>query len=69
MFFLWLVNETENPRLTGNRGFLEILLLESEVRSHDAGAAANTHPNRHLSFGERVLQCWSKRDVHIRRQE
>jgi len=53
--------------LTGNRGFLEILLLKSEVRSHDANTAANARPNGHLSIDLRVLQCWSKRGFHIQR--
>jgi hypothetical protein len=53
--------------LTGNRGSYENPLLKSEVRSHDAKTATNARPNGHLSFGGRVLQCWSKRGLHIQR--
>jgi hypothetical protein len=49
-------------------GFLKSFSLKSEVRSHDAKTAANARPNGHISIGLRVLQCWSKRGLHIQQQ-
>ncbi len=66
-FVVWLKNR--NPRLTGNRGSFESLLVKSEVRSHDAKAAINAHPNGRVSFGLRGIQFGGKRGLHIRRQE
>jgi hypothetical protein len=57
--------KSKNPRLTGNRGFLEICLFKSELHPHDAETPADARPNGHASVGLRVLQRWSKRVFHI----
>jgi hypothetical protein len=55
--------------LTGNRGFFEIRLVKSEVRSRDAGIAINAHPNGRVSFGLHEIQLGGKRGLHIRSKE
>ncbi|MGA2240555.1 MAG: hypothetical protein ABSH11_00740 [Verrucomicrobiota bacterium] len=51
--------------MTGNRGFLKICPIKSEIHPHDAKTPADTRPNGHASIGLRVLQRLSKRVFHI----
>jgi hypothetical protein len=53
---LVLIQQTENPRLTGSRGYLENLSLRSTFTSHDAKTKAITLPNGHAPIGWQVLQ-------------
>jgi hypothetical protein len=70
MFFLsfgpssWAgLGSTKNPRLTGNRGFLEIYFLTGlEGSSRDAGAAM---PNGHLVLGSLAAQTHISRSRHF----
>jgi hypothetical protein len=66
---LWLrfSSKTENPRLTGNRGFLENLSLCLPFYSRDAEIKAITLPDGHASIGQRVLQRWNIRGFHFQR--
>jgi hypothetical protein len=55
--------------LTGNRGFFEIRLVRSEVRSRDAGIAINAHPNGRVSLGLHEIQLGGKRGLHFDGEE
>jgi len=66
---LVLVQQTENPRLTGNRGFLENLLLLLPVASHDANLKAIALPNGHATIGRRMLQSCNHRGFHFQRRK
>jgi hypothetical protein len=58
-------SKSKNPAIDWqSRGF-EIVLLKSEVRSHDACMTADARPNGHISIGLRVLQHWCKRGFHL----
>jgi hypothetical protein len=56
LLIIGFTQQTENPRLTGNRGFLENLLLPLPFPSHDAKTKAITLPNGHASVGRHMLQ-------------
>jgi hypothetical protein len=57
--------KSENPRLTGNRGFFEKLFFKSELHLHDARMPADARPNGQASIGLRVLPHWGKRVFHV----
>ena len=69
-FVLVLVTKTENPRLTGNRGFLENLCcLNQKFVPTMPKRQQSRCPNGHVSIGWRVLQRWCKRGFHIQRRK
>jgi hypothetical protein len=60
------VLKTKNPRLTGNRGFLEILVVyRLESPSHVARARRHGAPNGHLALAadgtQTVMDCF----IHV----
>jgi hypothetical protein len=54
-FILVLVQKAENPRLTGNRGFLKIV-CSFRISSHDAQKPGVALPTGHAANDRRVLQ-------------
>ena len=55
-FRSWFWVKSENPRLTGNRGFLKKSPVRSEFQSHDAQKTGAALPNGHAAIDRRVLQ-------------
>jgi hypothetical protein len=51
------ISPTKNPRLTGNRGFLENLFIGLAVPSHDASPASAAVPTGHLSRDGLALEA------------
>jgi hypothetical protein len=62
-------SKTKNPRLTGNRGFLENLFFRLEHSSHAAKAPDAAMPNGHARTGFGALQLRCVRVFHFLSRE